>query len=382
MSANEIRFSKILLPILLLLSTGCALLQFPDRAPNPLQITRTAVATDLPMFTNNTNPSTSVPIADTPSTGTTVFPGTTPILTPTPLLYTLPPVTVAPITSTPSATPAAACDRASFVQDVTIPDGTEIAAGATFQKIWRLQNTGSCTWTSNYQIVFDQGNILGAAAVTSMPASVAPGQTVDIPISMIAPTINGSYSGYWKILNPSGTAFGVGASGTTDIYVNINVATGTSFAVSHIIMNVSNGSVTTTCPPGYPFTLYAQIETTLPGDVTYNWVFSNGTTSSQQTITIDSSLTQTVSTTFNPGANGTYWAEIFDGSPNNQYFSQVFFTLTCPQTPTNTPTITYTPSMTPTPTSTPTRTPLPTSTPTRTQTPTPTHTFTPTPTPT
>ena len=37
-----------------------------------------------------------------------------------------------------------------------MPDNTEIAAGTTFVKTWRLKNNGSCTWTSGYSRVFLQ----------------------------------------------------------------------------------------------------------------------------------------------------------------------------------------------------------------------------------
>jgi len=52
-------------------------------------------------------------------------------------------MTVAPATQPPPA----GCDRAQFISDVTVPDGTTFAPGATFTKTWRLKNSGTCTWT-------------------------------------------------------------------------------------------------------------------------------------------------------------------------------------------------------------------------------------------
>ena len=55
-----------------------------------------------------------------------------------------------------------ACDQAAFIRDVTVPDGSPFAPGETFTKTWRLQNTGTCTWTtSNYTLVYVADNDFG-----------------------------------------------------------------------------------------------------------------------------------------------------------------------------------------------------------------------------
>lgn len=85
----------------------------------------------------------------------------------------------------------AACDAAEFVADVTVPDGSTFAPGASFAKTWRFRNTGTCTWTTSYGIAFVSGTQMGAPAVVNMPTSVAPGGTVDVTVSMTAPTVPG-----------------------------------------------------------------------------------------------------------------------------------------------------------------------------------------------
>lgn len=57
----------------------------------------------------------------------------------------------------------------------------------------------------------------------NLPSSVAPGQTVDIPVNLIAPRLPGSYRGEWLLRNTSGASFGVGANGTGPIWVAIAV---------------------------------------------------------------------------------------------------------------------------------------------------------------
>ncbi|MEI6291880.1 MAG: NBR1-Ig-like domain-containing protein, partial [Chloroflexota bacterium] len=52
------------------------------------------------------------------------------------------------------------CNRAQFINDVTIPDDTNMKVNKSFTKVWRLQNTGSCPWTSGYLLVFDHGDLL------------------------------------------------------------------------------------------------------------------------------------------------------------------------------------------------------------------------------
>src|SRR5574338_1618752 len=70
--------------------------------------------------------------------------------------------TLALPTATRAAPPTPVCDQAQFVRDVTIPDGTVFAPGATFTKTWRIKNAGTCTW-SGYSLVFDSGDSMGGA---------------------------------------------------------------------------------------------------------------------------------------------------------------------------------------------------------------------------
>ncbi len=113
--------------------------------------------------------------------------------------------TAATVTNTPIP-----CNKASFVTDVTIPDGTSIPAGGAFTKTWRLRNIGSCTWNSSYQLVFYSGDPMGpslgyAQSLTS--GYVSPGQTVDATVSLTAPLTAGTYTGYWGFRDPGGVRY-------------------------------------------------------------------------------------------------------------------------------------------------------------------------------
>lgn len=128
----------------------------------------------------------------------------------TPSVTPSPPATLTPVppTETPtpvnSPSPTPICDLAQYVADVSVADGTPFLANQAFTKTWRLKNIGVCTWTSAYQVIFDNGEAMSGPANQPLAGSVAPGQTVDISLNLKAPASLGSYRGYWKLRNPSG----------------------------------------------------------------------------------------------------------------------------------------------------------------------------------
>jgi len=139
-----------------------------------------------------------------------------------PTITSLPPVTAIPTVST--VAPTTGCDRAHFVSDVTVPDGTVFAPGATFTKTWRLKNTGKCTWTTDYTLVFSTGDQMGGISSMNIPSSVAPNQTIDLSVNLTAPTSNGNYRGYWLLKNAAGRVFGIGVAGNKPFWLAIGVS--------------------------------------------------------------------------------------------------------------------------------------------------------------
>jgi hypothetical protein len=140
---------------------------------------------------------------------------------------TLAPVNTATavLTATPMVTPSATsiipCNRATFMGDITIPDGTIIQLGDTFTKTWRFTNTGSCTWGDGYTLVFDHGNSLGGPQSMPLPQTVAPGNDLVVSVSMTAPSYNGNYESYWMLQDPNGNKFGIGTDGKTAFWTKI-----------------------------------------------------------------------------------------------------------------------------------------------------------------
>ena len=117
-------------------------------------------------------------------------------------------------------------NRAAFVKDLTIPDGSLFAPGASFAKTWRLKNSGTCTWKSGYQVVFINGQQMGGASPMSLQQTVPPGKTIDLSITLTAPASEGYYAGAWQLRSPQGLDFGIGQSRSTDqsFWVKIHVS--------------------------------------------------------------------------------------------------------------------------------------------------------------
>jgi len=228
-------------------------------------------------------------------------------------------------TATTSVKP---CDAGEFVDDVTVDDGTTFKPGETFTKTWRLKNTGSCTWTTSYRVVFDSGNALGAPASFNLPTSVAPEGIIDISVQMKAPEIEKEYESYWKLQNASGVTFGLGESGDKKFWVKIKVAAASlPFAVTKVVISTDNANVTAGCP--YSFPLTAQITSAAAGKVTYYWERSDGAKSGTQEVVFDKEGTKTVNFSWSFPANFDGSVKIYIDNPNHQYFPSLNIKLTC-----------------------------------------------------
>ena len=169
---------------------------------------------------------------------------------PTVTLAGSPTATNQPVIQSPG--PTSKCDAALFLADVTYPDGSIVPRNTTFVKVWRIRNAGTCTWSTSYSIVFFGGDGMSGPSALSMPGSVAPGQYIEIPITLVSPGTDGSYRGYWKIRNASGGLFGIGTQADTAFWVDIRV-TGPSFiaynfADNYCQANWSNGGNALPCP--------------------------------------------------------------------------------------------------------------------------------------
>ena len=146
-------------------------------------------------------------------------------------------------TPEPSATntPETPCNKAAWVKDVTVPDGTEFAPGATFTKTWRVKNVGTCTWNDQYDLVFDDGDQMGAASVVNLSiGTVEPNETVDISVNLKAPSTPGDYKGDWLLRSDDSQIFGLG-NNDVPIFVDITVVDAVSFSIVQTNVYVCGG---------------------------------------------------------------------------------------------------------------------------------------------
>lgn len=203
------RSISILIVIIIFILSACNLPRngTPTEAPNAV-LTAAALTVQAQM---------TQPVAFSTPTLPLSLPTNTSISVPT-----LPPATLPP---PPSAT--AVCDQAQYIKDITIPDGSQLAPGATFTKTWRLRNAGVCTW-SGYTLVFDSGDLMSGSSPIPI-GTVSPGQDVDISVNLTAPSTSGSYRGYWRLRNGSGILIPVlGGTQGKSFFVDIKVVIASS----------------------------------------------------------------------------------------------------------------------------------------------------------
>ncbi|MEW6240734.1 MAG: CAP domain-containing protein [Chloroflexota bacterium] len=146
--------------------------------------------------------------------------------------------TKAPATSAPIVNPAGCTDTAAFVADVTVPDNTNFDPGETFNKVWRVENTGTCTWTEEYTMVFASGEQMGAPDSVPLEAT-KPGETLDIAVDMTAPGEDAVFRADFELHNPDGETMPIDQN--TVLWVIITVGTATADSSDSSSTNTDSG---------------------------------------------------------------------------------------------------------------------------------------------
>jgi hypothetical protein len=173
----------------------------------------------------------------------TATPRPTGTVTPTPT-QAITATATQPAPSIPVSTvPQTACDKSVYISDVTFPDNTVVSPGQVFDKTWALMNTGTCAWTTAYSMIFVSGERMGGNS-TVLPQAVPSQQQANVTVKLTAPTVAGTYTGYWRLANSQGSAFGQQVS--VVIVVSGSGATVTATA--------SKGTATATNPPSTTMT--------------------------------------------------------------------------------------------------------------------------------
>lgn len=306
---SDLRISKtraLFISILLLLS-ACSPSQESAIATSVAQTVQAGQS-----LTKNANAPTSTPIPETPSLAATPDSAITP-------------TAAATLISAP-ADPN--CAKASLVSE-NPPDKTILTPGQYFWKTWTLQNTGTCTWTTAYQLVFWSGDRLGSSISYALPDDVAPGETTDISIYLQAPEAGGEFTGFWRIKTPWASDFGVGqydAPISTSIMVGSltpeSRKTETVFGITSVTYNIDR-----TCGSANTFyTITANITSNGPVEINFKWIQSDGNNDENNRLNFTEAATKSVQREWSQhkeSASTSRWVQVIVTSPTYQEFDQV-----------------------------------------------------------
>ncbi len=114
-------------------------------------------------------------------------------------------------TAAPTEEVGKKCLQFEFWGDVNFPPGTVVKPGTKFTKTWTVKNTGTCTWTRDFDLVLAGGEAFGTNKRGDIPRDVPPGDTIDLSIpDMVAPMTEGTYYSYWMLAAPDGARIGYG----------------------------------------------------------------------------------------------------------------------------------------------------------------------------
>ncbi len=339
----------ILLAVLL---TGCNLSAAEEQAaPSPEALFTSAAQTAEAMGQQRFGLTPSPPAAEamiaTAAAVTPTFTEAAPPITTTVAAPALPvdpgaaPTAVPTDAAAPGSAAATGGDKAEYVADVTIPDGTGFYPGETFEKTWRIANTGTTTWSSDYELVFVDGDLLGAPDAVSIPNEVKPGEKVEITVQMTAPEQNKSFVSYWKMRTPDGKLFGFGSTGTEAIWVKITVSddgsgsatesAGSGGVITGVSLSVDDNDITGSCPHTFLFTVQVALSKASPvtfaleaGSMTGGDVFTPSSTTrnlsaGSHSLVFDITIPSDMSA----------WARLHVTQPEEALSNQVNFALAC-----------------------------------------------------
>jgi len=107
-------------------------------------------------------------------------------------------------------------DGMTFIGDLNLDDQNMatppiMAPGQDFTKGWRVRNSGTCTWETDFAIAYANGNRVEAAMngqPTPLGRTVAPGEMIDLYVALRAPQVYGTFQGFWQMRNSTQQYFG------------------------------------------------------------------------------------------------------------------------------------------------------------------------------
>lgn len=108
--------------------------------------------------------------------------------------------------STPTPEPCTA--NLTFLDDLTVPDGSSVNPGERIDKQWRVQNSGTCDWDARYRLKLAGGFPPLGAELSQQLFPARAGSEATIQIFFIAPPASGLYRSAWIAYGPDDQPFG------------------------------------------------------------------------------------------------------------------------------------------------------------------------------
>jgi hypothetical protein len=98
-------------------------------------------------------------------------------------------------------------DGLTFLNDLTIPDGTVVRAGDQLDKRWLVENSGNCNWMSDYRLRLVSGPAMDVPVEQALYPARG-GVQAELRMVFTAPAEAGLYRSAWQAYNSQGEAFG------------------------------------------------------------------------------------------------------------------------------------------------------------------------------
>ncbi len=158
------------------------------------------------------------PATSTPMNTPTSVASSTPLSLPSPLapvatqaIFTTPVVypSVTGTQYTPTSNPstlAYGCSNLGLINDIAV--AATLQPNETFTKTWQVANTGTCDWTFGYRLIYVSGNKMEGESLRPNNPPVPRGEWRRLNLSLTAPDDPGTYTGYWRMSDGAGNAFG------------------------------------------------------------------------------------------------------------------------------------------------------------------------------
>ncbi|KAI8329220.1 hypothetical protein BC941DRAFT_443370 [Chlamydoabsidia padenii] len=102
---------------------------------------------------------------------------------------------------------------AEFVDDITVPDGSEMPPNKRFFKVWKVKNNGRVAWPNGCTLIFNGGDIFRSYPSSErlhdcLVPSLLPGEETKITVELTTPDAPGRHVSYYRICSSEGIRFG------------------------------------------------------------------------------------------------------------------------------------------------------------------------------